>query len=231
MGLAPGKVVVLAKTPGLLSVDGKAPDPLEGSRKELELSEGEHELRLEAEGYQSLSRTVKVVSGQSTDVELNLVPLAQAETPKDDGPKPIEEPTGSNRQLYGYIGVGAGAALLGVGVFSALQVNSVNNDSGFSTYRKGLAKNQDVCDEADRGTEVPGAPAPGDISDKCSTGATFQTMQFVFLGLGALATGAGLYFLLTGDSDAEKDAVQSKGPKVRTALGPRGGMVDLELSF
>ena len=233
VGLAPGKLVVLAKTPGMLSIDGKAPTPLEGNEMELSLPEGEHDVRLEAEGYEPLARTVKVTSGDTVEVEMNLVKKGTAAA----GPKPPvedeepEEPTGSNRKLYGYIGLGAGAVFLGGGVFSALQVNSVNNDNGFDAYRSGLAPNQDVCDEADRGTVVSGAPSPNSIADKCSSASTFQTMQFVFFGLGAVATGAGLYFLLTGDDDPAQDSARSKTPRVRTAIGPQGGLIDVSMSF
>ena len=98
-----------------------------------------------------------------------------------------------------------------------------------------MSSDQDVCDEAKKGTIVTGAPAPSGISDQCSTAATFQVLQFVFLGAGVVSAGIGTYLILSSDSGSESAGARRQRRAARfaprLAIGPHGGKLDVALAF
>jgi hypothetical protein len=130
----------------------------------------------------------------------------QGATPADTA----ESTSPSNlHSTLGWTGVGVGGALIAAGVFSALKVNAIENDDKVERYRQGFRPDVDSCKQAEAGvsSRVPGAASPGDMQDYCSSAGTFQALQFVFFGLGAISAGAGIYLLAT---DHGATASQSK---------------------
>ncbi|HHH31597.1 MAG TPA: hypothetical protein ENK57_25060 [Polyangiaceae bacterium] len=71
----------------------------------------------------------------------------------------------------------AGMVVFGVAVS---RVNQLENDPGYLAYRSGHPADVDVCEAANRGEVVGGAPEPGRIRDICSEGGTWE----VSLGIG-----------------------------------------------
>lgn len=227
VGTAPGKLVIVSKDAKTVSVDGAAPTNFVNGRAELTLPGGEHSIVLRAPGFGDETRDITVVQGESTELEITMHATAASvggggEVGMDTG-KPM-----NTKKVIGIAGMGVGAALLVGAVYSAIKVNSISNDDGFDRYRNSVSEGQDVCDEADKGTTFVGAPDPSEISDQCSTASTFQTLQFVFAGAGAVIGGVGAYLFFTAD-DEPKAATYA--PRFETALGPEGGRLRLTLSF
>ncbi|MET0591548.1 MAG: hypothetical protein ABW133_02540 [Polyangiaceae bacterium] len=125
---------------------------------------------------------------------------------EESAPAADTAPSSSTSNLHstlGWTGVGVGAALIGAGIFSALKVNSIENDEKVERYRQGFRPDIDSCKQAEAGvsSRVPNAASPEEMQDFCSSAGTFQALQFVFFGLGAISAGAGIY-LLASDGNA-----------------------------
>ena len=125
--------------------------------------------------------------------------------------------------------MGAGGALILGGIYSSVKLNSINNDEGFVAYRRGLSGDQDVCAEADAGRVVSDAPPPSEISDMCSSISLFTPLQWVFYGLGAAATGVGVYLLVTEPN--EKGSARKPRVQPLVGVGPGGGRLDVRVTF
>jgi hypothetical protein len=65
------------------------------------------------------------------------------------------------------------------------------------------------------------------MKDFCSSATTFQTLQYIFFGLGAVSAGAGIY-LLASDKSVPPSTVRLR---VSPSIGRSGGRLDLSLSF
>ncbi|MEZ4230645.1 MAG: hypothetical protein R3B89_15830 [Polyangiaceae bacterium] len=227
VGTAPGKLVIVSKQAKTVSVDGAAPTSFVSGRAELTLPGGEHTIVLRAPGFGDESRDITVVQGQSAELEIAMRGTAAAV----DGGGEVGFDTGkpmNTKKVIGIAGMGVGAALLVGAVYSAIKVNSINNDDGFDRYRNSVSEGEDVCDSADAGKTFVGAPDPSEISDQCSSASTFQTLQFVFAGAGAVIGGVGAYLFLTADDEPH---TASYAPRFDTAVGPRGGRFRVTLSF
>jgi hypothetical protein len=107
-------------------------------------------------------------------------------------------------RTLGWTGVGVGGALIGAGIYSVLRVNAIEDDEKVSKYRQGFSSDVDSCEKAKAGvnSSVAGAATPTEMQDFCSSAGTFQALQFVFFGLGAISAGAGIYLLATEPSAA-----------------------------
>jgi hypothetical protein len=224
-GIEEGKITLLAGTAnGNVLVDGEEGPSLVNGLAELSLAPGVHELRVRAAGYQDAMTTVDVVAGAHAEV---LVPLKRAELDEIPAAETSESSTTSRRNLrhvMGISGVVVGGAFLAGGIYSALQVRAIGNDAGFERYRNGLPQNQDACSQADAGTVVPNAPAPGNISDMCAKANAFEALQFVFFGLGAVAGGVGTYLLLSSESAEERKTTSRPRVRAHPGIGfSRGG--------
>ncbi|HKP59787.1 MAG TPA: hypothetical protein VJV78_23850, partial [Polyangiales bacterium] len=76
-------------------------------------------------------------------------------------------------------------------------------------YRRAVGKMdpnvEDACDEASENhAHGLGSDAFADVKDQCSTGRTFEVLQYVFLGAAAVSGGLGAYFLLSDDGSRER---------------------------
>ena len=81
---------------------------------------------------------------------------------------------------------------------------------------------------------VMGAADPAEMHGLCSQATTFQTLQFVFFGLGAISAGAGVYLLATdrgGSPDAGASHAQRPTWSVTPTVGKSSGHLELLYAF
>jgi hypothetical protein len=228
-GPARGEVVVRTAADGEIFVDGQPMGRAEGRRATLALPPGDHRIELRSGG-------VAVESGAVTVLPEAHLEIALAPRPGGAVPGAPEEPeqaaSSSWKGTAGWISVGVGGALLATGVYGLVRVQGIQHDGGFDAYRKGFRSGQDVCEVAAHGfaSSVPGAASPSEVISKCDTASTMTTLQLVGFGLGAVATGAGIYFLATAPShDGAPTTARRWG--LTPAVGPRGGGVDVRVAF
>jgi hypothetical protein len=217
---------------GELFVDGQDSGPFTNGQSEQTLPIGDHRFEVRSGGKVLVAGSGKVNPTTPLDVQL----VAPAKTGAAEPAKEATPEGGNWKKTAGYVGVGVGGALILGGVFSMIKVNSINNDSGFSDYRKGFGPNEDVCSRAAAGdvSTVAGAATPAAAKSQCDSGSTFQTLQYVFFGLGVVAAGAGTYLLVTSNKDGSS-ATASAEPKPRLQVLPSGGQhgggVDVRVVF
>lgn len=182
-------------------------------------------------------------------------PAASAAAPHSPGPKPpaataapaaTPEPspdtsatageggTSSGSNLHatlGWTGIGVGTALVAAGIYSVVRVSAIQNDDSVERYRQGFHSNVDSCEQAAAGVSspIPGAASPTEMQDFCSTAKTFQALEFVFFGLGAISAGAGIYFLATDSNNTA--ARPSPHFAVTPPLGRSAGRIEFGFQF
>jgi hypothetical protein len=141
-----------------------------------------------------------------------------------------EEASSDGRRTTGWAAVGLGGVLLAAGVYSIVRVHAIDNDDRVELYRQGFHSGVDVCDQARAGVEakVSGAATASQMKDFCSSATTFQTLQYIFFGLGAVSAGAGIYLLASDKTPAPPSTVRLR---VSPSIGRSGGRLDLSLSF
>jgi len=224
VGAPQGSLVVLAgNLNGEVFVDGRRVGALRDGRGEFAVALGEHQVELRAQGHNPASGSVEVTA--STPAELELTPgLANA----DLAPPPEREHRSGSQRTFGWLAIGAGVAFAAGGVYSMVRVNSIGDDPAFESYRNRLRADQDACDEAKRGTRVPGAAPPGDVADQCSTAQTFEVLQYVLFGLAGASIGTGTVLLLTDSGSSRERPAVSLRP--RFAPRQRAGL-DLAVAF
>ncbi len=217
------RVVAKAATQGELFVDGKSSGSIGGAPLELTLTTGDHHFEVRS-GDKILGKADAKILPNGT-VEVVLAAPGEGASGAAGGVGGAvhgDELAGPKnwKRTAGYAGVAAGGVMIGAGLFSMLKVNSINNDEGFSTYRKGFKRDDDVCAKADQGVNspAPGAASPSDAADKCSAGKTFQTLQYVFLGLGVVTAGAGGYLLMTSKRETGRVMVVPSVGKQQTGI-------------
>jgi hypothetical protein len=229
-GGATAPLVVRGEGDGEVWVDGEKLGTMTAGRAELLLEPGDHEVRLKRPGREDLVGKITVTA--NARAELDLRPSRRLGEDTETAPEASKDGGGSlpTRKLYGYGALGIGAGFVVGGIYSALQVSSIDSDSGFASYRSALPKGEDVCDAADRGVRpTTSSTDPADVADQCSRAKTFNVLQYVFFGLGAVAVGTGAYFLL---SDDPKPAPSARfKPRFNATASARGGFVDLSFRF
>jgi hypothetical protein len=158
-----------------------------------------------------------------------LGPPPTAAPPKLVNAVPIEpESNGPGlRKFAGYSLLGGAAISAGLAVFSFVQIDQAEHNSSFASYRIAVGQNntgaKDVCDEANAGKRYGfGNDSFRSVKHSCSVGATFEILQYIFLGT-AVVTGGLASFLLLGDSGERKDLVGPKHIRFRPSIA-RGGM-------
>jgi len=158
-------------------------------------------------------------------------PSASTDTPADSADEGSASARSSLHNTLGWTGVAVGGALIGAGIYSVIRVNSIESEDKVEHYRRGFAPDVDACERAEAGvtSRIAGAATPGEMQDFCSSAKTFQALEFVFFGLGALSAGAGIYFLATdsGTSTARARSYFSVTPP----LGRSGGRIQVGFRF
>ena len=207
---------------GQIFVDGKPSGAIRDGKATIFVPVGDHRVEVRAPGYADVSGDVSVKPSGS--VSISLTPVPKEEEEAGGGP--------SVRRIGAYSALVAGGALMVGGVYSSLKVKGISDDSGFASYRDGVPDDKDVCDYADSGEQVNGAPSASDISDKCSTASKFSVLQWVFYGLGVASVGAGTYLLATEEPEEEGNkAPPAARLHILPSAGHNSGGVDVRLVF
>ncbi len=215
---------------GQLFVDGEPSGEIKNGSATILVAAGSHTIELRARGYSNASGKVTVAPNGSVSMSLQPVLEEQA----SGGTKP------NYRRIGAYSALAVGGVLAAGSVYSALKVNAINNDDGFDTYRKAMPKGADVCDQANANVEamvehqpLPGAASPSDVSSMCSSARSFQTLQWIFLGLGAVSVGTGAYLLATDHPSAEQQSPSPPAARLQIlpSASTHAGTVDLRLTF
>lgn len=178
-----------------------------GRLRVIGLSEGEHEIRVEAANYLSKSRKITVAAGEEAEVRFVLEEIA--------GPKqldPVEEP-GQRSYVAPIAFMVTGGALLATGI-------------GLNVWAAG---------RADDATELQNAPPGGESSTELRTRETAYnsatddaelgaTLAYVSYAVGAALAGTGVVLLLI---DGDPEGKRSVAP----ALVPGGAGLQLSGTF
>lgn len=128
--------------------------------------------------------------------------------------------TDSPRQTWGWIATGAGAAFVGVGIYSYVKATKANNDEAYQDYREQeVPRGENGCDWAE-------SHGRQDIVELCEDNKTYKTVFWVTTPIGLLLAGTGIYLLAT--SGEAKDTARLT---VAPAVGTRGGGLDLRYRF
>jgi hypothetical protein len=147
------------------------------------------------------------------------------------GDEPVEERGGNGHRTAGWAGVGLGGVLIAAGLYSVVRVHDIDTNDRFDLYRQGFPPGDDICDNARAGKTSPtvGAAPPTEMQDLCSEATTFQMLQYVFFGLGAVSAGAGVYLLAT-DKGPPPPAAQSRW-SLAPSVSSSGGRLQLKVVF
>lgn len=210
---------------------------------------GEHELTVEAEGYNVFETSFTITAGEATKLAANLSPADGSAPPgaaMDDGFDFVDSSSdrgGSGLPpwvTYALLGT-AGMGLIGT-VVSWVVIDSVNEDPLFVEYsgevhaanRNSAVKVTDVCQHADDGNLVNPRTINADelieVQNMCATGATFEILQWVFLSTAIIAGGLGTY-LLIADPGGSTAAGGQPLLAIQPSLGKDHGGVTATLRF
>jgi hypothetical protein len=206
----PPKGSVHVKTGGVsgqVFVDGQPLGAIKGDGNFL-VPSGPHKLTVKAVGFNDMDTQIVVKpTGAAAEVSLNMV--AAADTSPING-----------RRVGGAVAIGLGAVFAIVGFASMAEVASAQ--STINTKRNSTPESAsfDWCSSANT--------ASNGLSDACSKGKTFQTMQIVMFPLAAVAGGVGIYLVATSGKSAPKPTT---GFSVNPQLGPGNGKLDISYTF
>lgn len=123
--------------------------------------------------------------------------------PEDSGP-PL-----SGKRVLGYALLGGAALSAGLSVLAFVEIDRAQGNESFDRYRRAVGTQsplaKDVCDEAEANRSY-GIEARrfDEVKSECSSGRTFEVLQFVFLGAAAVSGGLSAYFLLSEDATGER---------------------------
>lgn len=201
---------------GQVFVDDQPIGPLVNGEGTFAVPSGTRRVTVKAPGFNDAETTTVVKPTGTVDVALN--PLVIGES------KPLDF-----RRVGGFIGIGAGALLLGLGIVSSVQVNDAQQVLGTGPDNPGFrgdVKEGDLC--SGQYTNLAGAPATPDqaAKDACAK-SVFVPLQFVFYGLGAAVGGTGAYLLLTSGTSSPA----ATGWTFTPVAGAQGGGLQARYRF
>lgn len=201
---------------GQLYVDDEPLGALDAEGGTFQLPAGKHRIVVKAPGHADAETTVEVRPATTVDAQLTLIEVG-------------EESSVDGRMIGGFAALGAGVAAGAVGLWAALEVNSLRDDPGFDRYRANFSETEDVCAKADEGVQFPqdlGAMSATEASDACSKASSMEIVQAVMFPLAAVAAGVGGYLLGTsslagGSDDGGDEPSDSAGLYLRPSVGPQ----------
>ncbi len=199
----------------VVTVDGKeVPSALLGAPRPTD--PGTHEVRAEGEGLAPAAQSVTLDEGGSGSVDLVLTATAPSEAmaagqPQDPEEGPIEErhvqavlvddgsPPREPNRVPAYVGFGVGAVGIAAGTYFGFSAKSTKNEL------------DDVC---------RGGSCPSGYDDEISGMTRDANLSTIGFAVGILGLGAGVYFWLTADSDANSAFNQcTDEPCIRPVVG------------
>ena len=204
---------------GQVFVDGVPVGALTNGEGTFAVPSGQRKITVKATGFNDAETTTVVKPTGTVDVALN--PLALGDS------KPIDF-----RKVGGFVGIGAGALLIGLGVVSSLQVNDAQQVLGTDRTQtdkpRALVESGDLC--ADTAVDAQGGKVTRsqDVIAACDK-SVFVPLQFVFYALGAVVAGTGTYLVATSGTSGPattpdaKPAAPAAGWTFTPVAGPQGG--------
>jgi hypothetical protein len=142
----------------------------------------------------------------------------------------------STQKVAGFALLGGAALSVGLSVFAFVEIDRAKNNETYDSYRRAVGKNdptvKDVCDEAasDRRHGFD-AKSFGEVKSECSTGRTFEVLQFVFLGAAAVTGGLSAYLLLTDSPERKSSALLDALPIHPVMRGRNGAELRARIRF
>ena len=204
------------------------------------LEPGLYRIEIKKPGYATHMSTVAVSEGADSSLAAVLAtdgvpqaPAAASAPDQDDTIDTHEGERGHDLTWLGWTLVGVGGAALVGTVASMVVVSDVNDDPLYEDYRDAVARGNenvrtsnpslvvnDVCAAAESGA-LYGFTRGNlqKVNDLCSKGATFEVLQWVFLGTAVAAGGVGTYLLLTAEGDPAESS--AGGTASRLTITPR----------
>jgi hypothetical protein len=145
----------------------------------------------------------------------------------------------SARKFAGYVLLGGAAASVGLSVLSFVQVDRAANNASFQDYRSAVgAQNaavKDVCDEASANKRYNlSADGLRQVKSSCSTGTTFEVLQYVFIGSALVTGGLATFLLFGGGGSSSKEKAQATGLRTLTlhpSVGRGGASLNARMRF
>lgn len=170
-----------------LYLDDKPVGALAAEGGSYSLPVGQHKIVVKAQGYADATSTVAVRPETTVDALLTMTEV-EKETPID------------GRMVAGAATVGLGVAAGAVGLWAALDVNSIRNDAGFEAYRAAVLESRNACEIARNGglpNRPAGASTDAEVASFCDKADTAELIQAVTFPVAAVAVGVGSYLLGT----------------------------------
>ncbi len=208
-----GTLIVRVNVPGAeVLVDGTSVGTVDdnGALRVEDVEAGTRQVRVTAEGHTAFTSSVSVEAYTEATLEGELQAGSEG-----GGGVPVDLVVGTSLLI-------AAGAFAAVWIYSGVTVFGHMNSDEWAGIRAGY-------DESTANLCTSGTVDTGRPTDICNEAATLEVLQFVFMGLTALAGGLGLYFVVSGasassgSSDAEAarlELVPSFGPE-HAYLGAR----------
>jgi hypothetical protein len=204
---------------GQVFIDGQPVGALKDGEGTFMVPAGAHKVTVKAAGYAEMeSQVVVKATGAPTEVSLTMVALGNT-TPLNW------------KRIGGFGALGVGVVVGIVGIVAAAKVNSVQGT--VNDARANQRSSVDVCSSGfiTMYTGTHGSTPGSQLSDACSTGKSFQTLQIVSFPLAAIAGGLGIFLIATSDKTSDKPAHRTSGFMVDPQVGPGGGKLDLSYTW
>lgn len=210
-------------------LDGTIAGQTQDRRLVLEgIREGEHNLEISALGHLAYSQQIRVGAQERTDVRVSLEPVPEPvfspAMVAGSTDEPVEEARSGSIAWLGYTLIGVGvASFAGWGV-SMYMVNDTNNNEAFVAYKNAFPQPQeDVCALAEQNDTSSGRVTSeqlAEVKEQCTTGQTFNVLQWVFLGAGIVSSSVGAIILATDDGGEPDQAARLDLHRPARARGP-----------
>lgn len=208
-----------------LYVDGKPIGAVPAAGGTYQLAVGAHDVTVKAQGFQDTSLRVQIQPLGTVDATFELLP--------------VEKPSSvDGRMIAGFATLGAGLALGAVGVWAAIDVNSLNQRQDYRAYRDQFTQGDDACDAAKNGFSPaganvkPGAADAATVTSLCGQARRDEVIQAIAFPVGAVAAGISGYLLAT--SSLGKSSDEAPKPSAWTVipeLGPQRQTLTVRYSF
>ena len=192
-------------------------------RQALRLPKGVHHLRMQVAGYLPLEQDVVLYSGKPTVLMPYFQPTPETRQAHDSNVR--------WHRTLGWIGIGTGAAITGVGVALAAIGGSEKSKATqeFDDAEQDVEKKTGICDSTMDIDLRPCDERVLDAQSRVDKARTKQTIGFVGIGAGVAVLATGVVILLTGESSHRFDPPQSAPRPRRLAVTPGPGQFGLGL--